>query len=251
MCTVTAVPGVGGLVLTASRDESPLRTPALAPQIIDQAGQRLIYPVDGAKGGTWAAAKDNGDAMILLNGAFVKHVVKSGYRLSRGVIFLHIFRSPSPWQAFLEMELADIEPFTLVVWADGLLFDCRWDGAQKTLDQVDSSMPHMWSSVTLYEPSVAAQRQAWLNSWLLQHPQPTQQQMMGFHSLGGNGDEENNLCMRRGNNYCTVSITSFLLTATSVNVQYLAMPETTDVALEVVLPLRSRVTKSAAGSAQF
>ncbi|MBN9382457.1 MAG: NRDE family protein [Chitinophagaceae bacterium] len=162
MCTVTFVPGREGVYhLTSNRDERISRSPAMYPRQYDG----LTYPLDQEAGGSWVALKDSGDAGVLLNGAFVRHRRLEQYRKSRGLVFLEVVGKEDPLSAFDGMWLEGIEPFTLVLFTRGRLFECRWDGAYRHIRQLDTSRPHIWSSVTLYDEKTCEQREAWLTKW--------------------------------------------------------------------------------------
>jgi hypothetical protein len=158
MCTVTFVPGA---YLTSSRDEHINRGKALMPKEYDG----ILYPKDPDKNGSWLAAKQNGDVVILLNGAFVKHVVKPAYRKSRGLILLDIIKDIYPEQCFMKIDLSDIAPFTLVIYASGKLYECRWDGDKKHRLLLDNKKAHIWSSVTLYDEAAAAEKERLFHLW--------------------------------------------------------------------------------------
>ncbi|MGL1516782.1 hypothetical protein ACSTH5_23445, partial [Vibrio parahaemolyticus] len=49
---------------------------------------------------------------------------------------------------FSTILLNNIEPFTLVLFVNGFLHVCRWDGLNKYIAQLDEKRPHIWSSVT-------------------------------------------------------------------------------------------------------
>ena len=156
MCTVTFIPdGAGGYHLTSNRDEHTGRARALPPRRHSE----LIYPQDATAGGSWVALKRSADAGVLLNGAFVKHRRQAKYRRSRGLVFLDILRAESPLQEFGLLRLDGIEPFTLVLFVQEQLFECRWDGAKKYVDELETHRPHIWSSVTLYDEAVRVERE--------------------------------------------------------------------------------------------
>jgi len=161
MCTVTFIPGRDDIYLTSNRDEQTSRRQALHPQVYEE----LIYPKDATAGGSWIALKNSGDAAVLLNGAFAKHQRRSAYRKSRGLVFLDIIQAEKPLSSFRDLQFDDIEPFTLVLFIDQLLFECRWDGVKKYLSQLNTSQPHIWSSVTLYNETVRDQRRVSLCRW--------------------------------------------------------------------------------------
>jgi hypothetical protein len=210
MCTVSFIPSAGGIIITSNRDEKLVRTPALAPAAYQHKTGVITYPKDAQAGGTWFALHENGNAAVLLNGAFEKHTSQPPYTKSRGLVLLHILDSKQPLNCFLQMPLTEVmvEPFTLILWQEQLLYECRWDGAAKHSVRKDKSLPHIWSSVTLYAAAIRQKRENWFRQWLQQYPQPQQAQVIGFHHFGGDGNIENDLVMNRENIFSTISITS-------------------------------------------
>jgi Transport and Golgi organisation 2 len=222
MCTVSFIPSARSIIITSNRDEKLVRIPALAPAAYLHKTGFITYPKDAQAGGTWFALHENGNAAVLLNGAFEKHTSQPPYELSRGLVLLDILDSEKPLNGFLQMPMdaTTVEPFTLVLWQEQLLYECRWDGATKYYVQKDNRQPHIWSSVTLYDAAIRQQRENWFRQWLQQCPQPQQEQAISFHSFGGNGNIENDLVMSRGNTLSTVSITSAELGQQKTTMQY-------------------------------
>jgi uncharacterized protein with NRDE domain len=212
MCTVTFLPAANGACyITSNRDEKQWRKQALPPQLYNYNGAALTFPKDADAGGTWITMKNNGDAAVLLNGAFKSHVPAPPYRKSRGLIFMDVVSQDLPYEAFAEINLHNIEPFTLVLYKAGNLYECRWDGHTKHHTQLSSLHPHIWSSATLYDEEVVKRRQQWFKKWLADNPKPTQRDIIHFHRFGGEGDTNNDLKMNRGGQVFTVSITSIAL----------------------------------------
>jgi Transport and Golgi organisation 2 len=210
MCTVSFIPAKGGAIITSSRDEKLVRTPALQPAAYLHKTGFITYPKDTQAGGTWFAVHENGNAAVLLNGAFEKHTSQPPYTRSRGLVLLDIADSEQPLKNFLQMPMdaATVEPFTLVLWQEQLLYECCWDGAAKHYVQKDNGMPHIWSSVTLYDAAIRQKRENWFRQWQQQCPHPQQHDAIAFHHFGGDGNIENDLVMNRSNILSTVSITS-------------------------------------------
>ena len=207
MCTVTYLPFKYGCFLTSSRDESIARPKALAPEVYHDNHCKIIYPKDAKANGSWIAVAENGNAAILLNGAFVKHIARPPYRKSRGLILLDVIASAIPELYFLEMDLNNIEPFTLVLFIHGFLFEARWDGAKKYLVQLDEKENHIWSSATLYTPETAAKRSTWFEKWTKENKDISAAAVLKFHRFAGDGDSSNSVLMNRDNEMLTVSIT--------------------------------------------
>lgn len=213
MCTVTFIPVKDNFFITSNRDEKNNRGRAMVPTLYHHNGYNLVYPKDGHAGGTWIALKENGDAAVLLNGAFIYHASQPPYRKSRGILFLEILSSDHPAWTFSKTDLSDIEPFTLILFENKSLYELRWDGTERYCKQLSASRAHIWSSATLYDGLVAKKREQWFAAFLNRMPGPTQQDILNFHRFGGDGDSHNDLLMERKGVYSTVSITSILLNA--------------------------------------
>jgi len=211
MCTVTYIPSRDGFFLTSNRDESRHRGAALTPGVYSGGRHKLIYPKDADGGGSWIVLKENGTAAVLLNGAFQKHLRKPPYRLSRGMVLLEMMQGMDPLEGMAQMDLGGIEPFTLVLFVQGNLWECRWDGHRKHIVALDKTNPHIWSSATLYDERVAKERKGWFDQWLKDRKRIAPGDIVRFHSSAGNGDIRNDLVMNRDNELYTVSVTSIVV----------------------------------------
>jgi hypothetical protein len=221
MCTVTFIPVRDEVFITSNRDEKLTRRRAVTPVAYKQEGYYLIYPKDADAGGTWIVLKENGDAAVLLNGAFLPHVPLSTYRKSRGLILLDIIQTSRPSSTLVKINLEGIEPFTIVLMESGSLYEFRWDGHERYCKQLSAHRPHIWSSATLYDGLIVKKREQWLAAFLNRNPNPTQLDILNFHRFTGEGDSSNDLLMARDNEYATVSITSLFLTAARGGMKYL------------------------------
>jgi hypothetical protein len=222
MCTVTFIPlGRDKIYLTSNRDEKHWRSNALPPAIYPVTSGRVLFPKDGDAGGTWIAAHENGQAIVFLNGGFVRHTPQPPYRRSRGLILLDLIDAEDPFKKFLSVSLHQIEPFTAVIFSDGQLFECRWDAQQKHSVRLNADEPHIWSSVTLYDSAVIEKRRAWFNEWLHKNKQPSQHDILNFHQFTGDGDAHNDLRMNRNGQVFTVSVTSMAITDDVIDMHYL------------------------------
>lgn len=227
MCTVSFVPVKDKFIITSNRDEKLVRKNAIRPRLTVYNGQKLFYPKDGDAGGTWIVMKENGDAAVLLNGAFLSHKSEPLYRLSRGIVLLDIFSTERPSVTFTKINLQAIEPFTLVLLENNCLYEFRWDGTEKYCKQLSANRSYIWSSATLYDGFVVKKREQWFASFLNKHLNPTQQDIINFHRFTGDGDKSNDLLMSRDGMYSTVSITSILLTPDRASMQYYDMKKET------------------------
>ena len=131
MCTVSFIPVDDKFFITSNRDEKLNRKTALSPSIHEYKGVKFLFPKDTDAGGTWIAMKENGDAAVLLNGAFINHTAEPHYRKSRGLILLDILADEMPSTAFSKIDLKNIEPFTMILFQNKSLFEFRWDGVEK------------------------------------------------------------------------------------------------------------------------
>lgn len=227
MCTVTFIPSGDNIFITSNRDEKHWRSNALQPSVYLGKTGNLLYPKDGDAGGTWIAAHENGNAIVFLNGAFIRHTPEPPYRKSRGLVLLDLIDSPNPVDAFNRIPLHHIEPFTAVLWSNGQLYEYRWNGAQKFATLLPVSQPHIWSSATLYDEEVVKKRKSWFNKWLQQHKQPSPGDILHFHQFTGDGDTHNDLRMNRNGQVFTVSVTLMALTDETTQMHYLDLKNNT------------------------
>jgi len=225
MCTVSFIPLKDKILLTSNRDEKHYRKQALHPAVYTLRGNKTVYPKDADAGGTWIAMQENGNAAVLLNGAFINHVPKSTYSKSRGLILLDIIEAVRPVQKFLQNNLVDIAPFTLVVINNGLLYECRWDGYKTHCRQLPLNRPAIWSSATLYSMDVIKKREQWFAAWLNRNPNPSQEDVIKFHLFGGDAGKANNLWMNRDGLIYTVSVTSIELSEERCSMHYLDLKD--------------------------
>jgi transport and Golgi organization protein 2 len=225
MCTVTFIPSNKRIILTSNRDEKHWRTAAAIPDAYPFQTGKIIFPRDGDAGGTWFAIHENGNVVIFLNGGFIRHVPNPPYRKSRGLVLLDLIDHDSPHEGFKEIILGNIEPFTAIIWDEGKLFECRWDGKEKHFLPLPADIPHIWSSATLYDQEVVIKRRNWFTKWLERNPHPSQDDILHFHQFTGDGDEHNDLMMNRDGKVFTVSITSALIGEGQIKVEYLDVKE--------------------------
>ena len=221
MCTVTFIPAGEKIFLVSNRDEKHWRSPAVSPQPYDFPSGKIYFPKDADAGGTWFAVHENGNAIVLLNGGFKAHVPQPPYRMSRGLVTVELIQVNHPFDRFRSINLENIEPFTLVLWENEELFECRWDGERKHSKQLDKTAPQIWSSVTLYSEEVIMKRQTWFEDWLKSRSIISLDDVLNFHRFTGDGDDHNDLLINRNGKVFTVSITGVGLSATAAHIKYL------------------------------
>jgi uncharacterized protein with NRDE domain len=220
MCTVTFIPSRHRVFLTSNRDENCRRAPAAYPKAYEFLTGRIIFPKDGDGNGTWIALHENGNAIVFLNGGFVKHDPQPPYRKSRGLVLLDLIDTDSPFGSFHKLSFEQIEPFTAIILDQKKLYECRWDSRRKYAQALNCCEPHIWSSVTLYTPEVIVKRRQWFNDWLYANPTPTQEDILRFHQFTGDGDNWNDLRMNRGGETFTVSVTSLEIESAQSVIHY-------------------------------
>ena len=172
MCTVTYIPTTNNnFILTSSRDVPFAREKALFPKKYQEDDIEIIYPKDGRAGGTWIGHSDKKRLICLLNGGFENHYLTTAqntkYRKSRGIIVLDLLKKTKINFALNEIDLAQIEPFTLIIvdWNNNLqLIEFVWDGITKHIKNLPQEM-YIWSSATLYDTSMKQMREKWFSKW--------------------------------------------------------------------------------------
>jgi len=221
MCTVTYLPlGDADFILTSNRDVPFARKPALPPKTFVEDGVKLTYPKDGEAGGTWIGLSDKNRLICLLNGGFEYHTSRASYRMSRGLILKAMLKADDLLDFIKKLDLTDIEQFTLAVvdWQNQLqLYEFVWDGSEKHLKKLPQ-VPQIWSSSTLYDPSVKKMRQAWFKKWQTSNDFTTEN-ILKFHHTAGVGDCNIDVMMNRGLGG-TVSITSVKKTKEKIKLDY-------------------------------
>ena len=222
MCTVTYLPlGNNDFILTSNRDEAPLRN-TIPPQKYIEDGVELTYPKDELAGGTWIGLSDKKRLVCLLNGGFEKHVRKSSYKMSRGIIVKNILSADDGVSFINNFDFKDIEPFTLILvdWKNQLeAYDLVWDGTTKHFNKL-AQEPKIWSSATLYTQEMKVFRKEWFADWLLENKKYKQEDILAFHQNENLGNTEISPKMKR-DTVETVSITSVKKEASEINFDYL------------------------------
>ena len=211
MCTVSFIPLKDAVQITSNRDEKSTRLPAYPPATYHTGTGLTAFPKDADAGGTWIAMHQHGRIVVLLNGGFISHRHTPPYRRSRGLILLDLIGVDDPAFHFSDLDLIGIEPFTTIIWANEKLFECRWDGVDRHIQEQDPSLPRIWSSSTLYDASVTRKRESWFREWIIRDPQPSVGEIIRFHTSAGDGDPHNDLLMDRDGALGTVSITTIAI----------------------------------------
>ena len=213
MCTVTYLPNPDNnqdgnqFILTSNRDETPKRS-AVGITKIERFGKDLLYPQDPLAKGTWIATSNANQLVCVLNGAFEKHKHRPPYRLSRGIMALDFFSFENAQSFFSTYEFEGIEPFTMIIFDDGILYELRWDETMAWVKELPVDQTHIWASCTLYNKDWQKKRRKWFYEWEEKNKVFTQKAILDFHRNAGEGNTEFDLVMNWGNKVRTTSITS-------------------------------------------
>jgi uncharacterized protein with NRDE domain len=206
MCTVTYHPTDTGFYICSSRDEQIDRKKASPPVPIKHHGTALLTPIDQKAGGSWIAINQYGWVGVLLNGAKKKHLPLGPYQKSRGLIVLDILALENPQHGFQAIDLDNIEPFTLVLAKQQMLYACIWDGSNKLMEYPDTSEKHIWSSATLYDEAAKQKREDWFWNWSSKYAEVNSNAILDFHLHTGKEEPAIAIRMKRDETIATVSI---------------------------------------------
>lgn len=221
MCTVSFVHSDNKIIITSNRDEKVIRTSAIPPKNYTISGKNVIYPKDPKAGGTWYVVDEKGTVLVLLNGADEKHQVQLSYRKSRGLIVLEMINSVSPREFWDEIDLENIEPFTLVLFQNKQLFQLRWNGAHKSTLLLDIHKNHIWSSSTLYSKTIREKRSGWFHTFIDSNSEITETKILDFHRYTETDNKEHGLVINRNNEMKTLSITQSVIEKNKVMIHHL------------------------------
>lgn len=221
MCTVSFIyKGNQEFVLTSNRDESPTRATNL-PVAYEVLGAKMIYPKDAVAGGTWIGMSEKKRVVCLLNGGFRIHKRLPEYRHSRGIVVKDFLASDVILETVEAYNLDLIEPFTIVIvdWNEGIqLFELVWDGTQKHFQKLPLTIPHIWSSSTLYTEEMKQLRRDWFADFQ-QKNALNAVSILDFHQNAGIGDVNVDTMMDRGV-VKTISITQVEKSEEIVTMKY-------------------------------
>lgn len=199
MCTVTFIPKRNNnFILTTNRDEAPSRK-SLPPDFYDVDGVRALFPKDRVSGGTWIGISDKSRLICILNGGSIRHVRKSHYRKSRGLVAKEFLACDSVSALIKNYDFSGIEPFTMILveWSEGLnLVEFILNEDHHECHQLPL-VPKIWSSTTLYTESMIRERQKWFDHFVSQH-QLNAEGLLNFHKNSGKGNLDFGVVMDRG-----------------------------------------------------
>ena len=155
------------------------------------------------------ALRNDGTAIVLLNGAFERHVPKYPYRKSRGLVLLDIVNEENCLQKFNDYDLTNIEPFTIVLYSDSCLYECIWNGIEKIITEKFTDEKHIWSSVTLYDVEFRKKKEAFFMQLISSKGELTKDDILSFHH--SKQDLQNGFIINRNEQLLTFSVTQIIL----------------------------------------
>lgn len=209
MCTVTYLPKANRhFLLTHNRDEHYTRAIATFPQAKILGNQKVLYPTDKKAGGTWIATSLH-YTLCILNGGFQKHIYTPPYKHSRGKIIIDFFEFQNPELFLQNYNVYNIEPFTLIIIEhhQNKIHQLVFDGIQKHHSFKDYSLPHIWSSSTLYDEKSRKIRETYFTRFVNQN-QFNQKDIIQFHENKFEKYDTEGIQINRNNILKTVSLTS-------------------------------------------
>lgn len=222
MCTVTFLPkNNGDFIFTSNRDEQPNRK-TLMPEIYTVDGVAYLYPKDEKAGGTWIALSENERLVCLLNGAYENHKANGPYAYSRGLVVKEVLEAENVKWAIEDLELEGVEPFTLIAmdWSFmPICIELIWDGVKKDI-RILSNKSKIWSSSTLYDKTIKAERESWFSDFQEKYPEATQENILDFHLNDSLGTSETSIKMKRSL-VETISVTSIIKQGDCLEMYYL------------------------------
>lgn len=144
----------GDFILTQNRDESIYRPTSAKVETREFYGQKVMGPIDLNSGGTWIYHTEK-YAVCVLNGGYENHSHRPPYRMSRGLVILELLKFDSMDEFIAEINLEEIEPFTMVII--DLKLNLKkivvWDGNEKFVENLSDEKLIVRSSSTLYDIS--------------------------------------------------------------------------------------------------
>ncbi len=166
MCTLTYVPQPSGPIITANRDESPLRNASTLLEYTAKTDEKFLIAKEPIHGGTNFAGSTTGEKVaVLLNGAFRRHEMGGKYRLSRGLVVLESLEWNNLFEFSRHFDFEGVEPFTLFHF-DNRPREIRWDGRDIYRREYAVDIPLIVASAQLYLPLDQVKRHNWFREVL-------------------------------------------------------------------------------------
>lgn len=210
MCTVSYIPSKKGFILTSNRDELTSRA-TVSPKQYEIKKKQLLFPKDKQAEGSWIACDENGQVSCLLNGAFEQHKRRPPYNRSRGKVLLESFSHENTYTFIENVDLRNVEPFTLILAKKDSLVEFKWDGTKKHVKELDRKKDYLWSSPTLYPKHVSDLKEKWFKNWLIKYEKSKQKNVLEFHKTTHGNDPSKDVNSLFSSDLRTVSITQIII----------------------------------------
>ena len=123
------------------------------------------------------------------------------------------------------IDLENIEPFTIVYFDGENLVQWQWNSIEKTTKEFNKEEPHIWSSATLYEPEIRAERANWFIQFLQEKEDISADELLHFHQFEQATNSDYGLQINRNNILKTVSITQCIWQPQRIEMHYLDLLE--------------------------
>ena len=232
MCTVSFYKNKDQIIITSNRDENIDRPLAIVPMAYQVNGVKLFYPKDPQGSGSWFVVNKNGNVFVLLNGAKCKHISKPPYKKSRGLILLELASALNFNEAWISINLTNIEPFTIVVFVNNNLIQVRWNGNIKEIEILNNTETKIWSSSTLYTSEIIQKREKWFKGFIkTKNKLLNSNDFIDFHTKTQSQNSNNGLIINRDNKILTKSVTQYVLQKNTFNLLHFDLIENTKTVL--------------------
>ena len=220
MCTVTYIPTISGCIITSNRDEKISREKAIPPSEYLIGEKKIIFPKDPKAGGTWIAHSET-KIVVLLNGAKEKHIPKTIYKKSRGLVVLELISAQNSLSYWNSIHLNNIEPFTIIIFENNCLFQLEWDEIKKRSEKLDETQFYIWSSSTLYNQEIKKIRKTWFMDFMRKNNNPCKEKILSFHQFTKKENKKYGLQINHSNLLKTVSISQCEIKNNRIEMYYL------------------------------
>lgn len=228
MCTVTLLMESREFILTMNRDEQRSRAPEIPPE---QHASGVLYPIDGAAGGTWIGVNQHGVAACLLNHyVAAASLPKTEFPLkSRGLIIPELLAKGNGEACLSFLTGAfnpqEYSPFFLIIVTESGAFEAAWNGTNPfRLEPLDTSNgPIMRTSSSWNSEAVCAWRVERFEAWNAESNVPNRR-VLDFHRLQEPGKKEWSPLMSRTET-ATRSITQLHVSFLQSRAELLYWPE--------------------------
>jgi hypothetical protein len=155
-----------------------------------------------------------------LNGAADKHEHCPPYNRSRGLVVLEILAAANPFLQWQSIDLNNVEPFTIVLFQQKKLYQLRWNGIDKSTENLAIDKNHIWSSSTLYNSEIRRKRASWFFDFVAGKNKISSEDLLNFHENTHSENSENGLVINRNNVLKTLSITQSIVSENQITLRH-------------------------------